>query len=100
MVAFTTRDPADRAAFMAYWAKILADHSVIKRTILHDEQVAGNIVSFEWDGKREVGYWLGKEYWGRGLATRALLEFLTVVKTRPLYAHAAADNVDSIRVLE
>lgn len=100
MAAFTPRDPADRDAFMEHWAKVLADDSVIKRTILVDGEVVGSIVSFEWEGKPEVGYWLGREYWGKGIATRALKEFLSIVTTRPLYAAAARDNAASIRVLE
>jgi RimJ/RimL family protein N-acetyltransferase len=100
MAAFTARDSADRDAFMAHWTKIMADDSITIRTILVDGRVAGNIVSFEWDGKPEVGYWIGREFWGRGIATRALSEFLGIVKTRPLYAAAARDNTGSIRVLE
>ncbi len=92
--------PRDRDAFMAHWAKIMADNSVILKTILFDEQAAGNIVSFEMSGKREVGYWIGKEYWGKGIATRALAAFLDHVKTRPLYAHVAKHNIGSRRVLE
>ena len=100
MVAFTSRDPNDREAFMAHWARILADDGITKRTILLDGHVAGNILSFVWDGKPEVGYWIGREYWGKGLATRALTHFLKIVATRPLYAQAARDNTGSIRVLE
>lgn len=100
MAAFTARDPSDIDTFMAHWAKILADDTIIKRTILFEGRVAGNLVCFGWQGKREVGYWLGREYWGKGLATRALAEFLAVVTERPLYAAAAKDNAASIRVLE
>jgi RimJ/RimL family protein N-acetyltransferase len=57
-------------------------------------------VSFEQSGEREVGYWIGREYWGKGIATRALSEFLGHVKVRPLYAHVAKHNIASIRVLE
>ncbi len=95
--------PRDREAFMAHWAKIMADENNILKTILYDDQVAGNIVSWEQpdeEGKREVGYWLGREYWGKGIATRALAAFLEIVKTRPLYAYAAKHNLASIRVLE
>ena len=97
MAAFPARD---REAFMAHWVKILAHNSVIVKTILFDGQVAGNIVGFEMDGKREVGYLIGKEYWGKGIATKALAAFLDHVKTRPLYAHAAKHNIGSRRVLE
>ena len=100
MAAFTARDPSDRDAFMRHWAKILADGSIVKRTILYDGQVAGSIVRFDQDGKPEVGYWIGREYWGKGIATRALSAFLDVVTERPLYAAAARDNLASIRVLE
>lgn len=100
MAAFTARDPADKDAFMAHWAKNLADDTTVNRTVLADGQVAGYIASFLWDGKREVGYWIGREFWGRGVATRALKAFLEIVESRPLYAAAAADNAASIRVLE
>ena len=97
MAAFPARD---RDVFMAHWAKIMADDAVVLKTILFDGHVAGNIVSFEMSGKREVGYWIGKEYWGKGIATRALAAFLDYVNTRPLYAHVAKHNIGSRRVLE
>jgi RimJ/RimL family protein N-acetyltransferase len=97
MAAFPSRD---RETFMAHWAKIMADVSVMLKTILFDGQVAGNIVSFELGGEREVGYWIGKEFWGKGIATQALGQFLIYIKTRPLYAHVAKHNIASRRVLE
>jgi RimJ/RimL family protein N-acetyltransferase len=97
MAAFPARD---RDAFMAHWAKIMADDSVVLKTILFNGQVAGNLVSFEISGEREVGYWIGKEFWGKGIATKALAEFLDYVKIRPLYAHVAKHNMASRRVLE
>jgi RimJ/RimL family protein N-acetyltransferase len=100
MAAFIVEDPSDRAAFDARWARILADDSITKKTVLVDGQVAGHVTGFEQFGKPSVGYWLGREFWGRGIATRALAEFLTLVETRPLYARAASDNIGSIRVLE
>jgi RimJ/RimL family protein N-acetyltransferase len=97
MAAFPSRD---RKAFMAHWTKILADATVIMKTILVDGQVAGNVVSWEQFGKQEVGYWIGKQYWGKGMATRALSAFLGHVQARPLYAYVAKHNIGSIRVLE
>ncbi len=97
MAAFPSRD---KDAFMAHWTKIMADESNILKTILFDGQVAGNIVSWEGSGEWEVGYWIGKEYWSKGIATQALAAFLGHVKTRPLYAHVAKHNVASRRVLE
>ena len=97
MAAFPSRE---RGAFMAHWAKLLHDETNVARAILFDEQVAGQIGSWEMDGRRWVGYWLGKEYWGKGIATKALAEMLTIVDQRPLYATVAKHNIGSRRVLE
>jgi len=97
MAAFPSRD---HEAFMAHLAKIMADKSVSFKAIVFDGQVAGSIVSWEIAGEREVGYWLGREFWGKGIATKALTEYLVIVKTRPLFAHVAKHNIASRRVLE
>lgn len=90
----------DREAFTAHWAKILADETLVTKTILFDGAVAGHVACFERDGKREVGYWIGREHWGRGIATRALSEFLGHAQERPVFAHVAKHNLGSLRVLE
>jgi putative PIN family toxin of toxin-antitoxin system len=100
MAAFTAKEPADRQAFMAHWTRILGDKTITKKTILFDGQVAGHVVSFEQFGTPEVSYWIGREFWGKGIATRALSELLGHVKVRPLYARAAKDNIASLRVLQ
>lgn len=100
MAAFTPENPADRTAFDAHWAKILANTSTINRTIVYDGQVAGNIAHFVMFDEPSVSYWLGKAYWGKGIATQALKLFLEIVTTRPLYARAVKDNIGSIRVLQ
>jgi len=92
--------PRDREAFLAHWRKILADDQVIKRTILLEIEVAGNVVCWEKSGKLFVGYWLGRSFWGQGLASRAISEFVSLVPARPIHAHVAKSNVASIRVLE
>jgi RimJ/RimL family protein N-acetyltransferase len=93
--------PRDREAFMEHWTiNILSNKSVSKKTILFKGLVVGNIVSWEQSGKQEVGYWIGKEYWGKGIATSALSEFLRFLKVRPLYAHVAKHNIGSLKVLE
>ncbi len=101
MAAFTASEPANREAFTAHWNRILADATIIVKTIVFDGQVAGHVLSHEDYSQPEVSYWLGKEYWGRGIATRALSDFLAHVnQTRPIYARAAKDNIGSLRVLE
>jgi RimJ/RimL family protein N-acetyltransferase len=97
MAAFPSRD---REPFMAHWAKILRDDKGIKQTIVYEGRVAGNIVSYEMEGETEVGYWIGKSYWGKGIASQALTHFLGIVKKRPLYAHVAQHNIASTRVLQ
>jgi RimJ/RimL family protein N-acetyltransferase len=98
MAQFPARD---REAYFALWCRIRGNDAIVKRTILCDGEVAGNIVSFlDDDGAREVGYWLGREFWGRGIATCALTQFLQLVRDRPLVAHASKGNIGSIRVLQ
>jgi RimJ/RimL family protein N-acetyltransferase len=100
MAAFTPKDPTDRTAYDARWAKILADKTILIQTILCDGQVAGSVLSYRWEGEPEVSYWLGREYWGRGIATWALGEFLEYDKSRPIFARVAKDNPASLRVLQ
>jgi RimJ/RimL family protein N-acetyltransferase len=97
MAAFPSRD---HDAFMTHWAKIRREPSNIIRTIVCDGQVAGNVGSWMGDGRRLVSYWVGREFWGRGVATAALAAFVSEVKERPLHAFVAKHNVGSIRVLE
>jgi RimJ/RimL family protein N-acetyltransferase len=97
MALFPARD---EKAFLTHWRKLLANDRVTKKTIVHDGAVAGNIVCFDRDGRREVGYWIGKQFWGKGLATRALAELLEEEGSRPLHATVATTNRGSIRVLE
>ena len=100
MAAFTAKDPTDREVFDAHWAKIMADLGILIKTILYDGQVAGSVLTHGWFGDPEVSYWLGREFWGKGIATQALRAFLDIQQTRPLYSRVAIDNLASIRVLE
>jgi RimJ/RimL family protein N-acetyltransferase len=102
MAAFTARDPTDRDAFMAHWARILGDETITIKTILFNGHVAGSVASYKDEefGKLEITYWIGRQYWGQGVATRALSTFVDQVPVRPLYGRAAKDNIASLRVLE
>ena len=99
MAAFTSPEADDRTSFERRWARLRSDSSTTNRVIEIGGRVVGHIASFDLEGHREVTYWIGREHWGRGIATRALREFLQVEATRPLYAGAASDNAASIRVL-
>ncbi|MFJ7973793.1 GNAT family N-acetyltransferase [Psychrobacillus sp. NPDC096389] len=100
MAVFTSIDPSDWDSFTTHWNKILTDKDILKQTIIFESNVVGHISCFEKFGEQEVSYWIGKEYWGKGIATKALREFLKYITIRPLYARAAKDNTGSLKVLE
>jgi RimJ/RimL family protein N-acetyltransferase len=103
MAAFTAADPDDRAAFDARWRRMLANDTATVKTIVVGDEVVGSVLCWldEKLGVPEVSYWIGREHWDKGFATRALAQFLeNVVTTRPLLGRAAKDNVGSLRVLE
>ena len=101
MAAFTAKDPTDRNAFNAHWSRIMSNPEILIRTIEYDGINSGHVLSYPIEGREEVSYWIGQEYWGMGIATKALAIFLADVnQTRPIYARVAKDNQGSIRVLE
>ena len=97
MAAFPARD---RHQFDAHWARLRGDDTLIVRTIDADGHVAGNIGSWQENGQQFLGYWIGREFWGRGVASQALALLMDEMSTRPLHAHVVKHNVGSIRVLE
>ncbi|HLW35662.1 MAG TPA: GNAT family N-acetyltransferase [Chthoniobacterales bacterium] len=100
MAAFVRKDRQQRAVFDAHWNKILNSSQNITKTIVAGEQVAGHIACFPDGTNMEVTYWLGREFWGKGLATKALNRMLDLVVDRPIFARTAIDNIGSIRVLQ
>jgi RimJ/RimL family protein N-acetyltransferase len=68
--------------------------------IVADGTVAGYIGSWQESGQQMLGYWIGREHWGRGVATQGLSLLVDEVSVRPLYAHVVAHNLGSIRVLD
>jgi RimJ/RimL family protein N-acetyltransferase len=97
MASFPSRD---RGPFMLHWEKIMKDRDVTIRVILYKGRIAGHLVCWKQNYEQEVGYWLGREFWGKGIASAALAEFLKVVNIRPLHAHIVNHNTASRRVLE
>lgn len=72
-----------------------------------DEAVGGIGFTVQHDvGRRsaEIGYWLGEEFWGRGLATQALIAVTDYAFANydlcRMYAHVFEWNPASARVLE
>jgi RimJ/RimL family protein N-acetyltransferase len=97
MAGFPSRD---RETFMAHRARIMADDKNELRTVLVGDEVAGDMNSWLRDGQRLVGYWIGRRFWGRGVATAGLRLFVAELSDRPLYAHVLRTNAGSVRVLE
>lgn len=94
-------DPSNRARFEAHWARNRQDPDATMRTIVgRSGEIVGHTAVFGPTGEREVTYWIGREYWGRGAASSALRELLSTVPDRPLHARAAAEDIASVRVLE
>jgi len=85
--------------FMAHWRGMMKDPNGSKKTIAADGKVLGNVLCFRRGGRDLIGYWIGREYWGQGIATRALAMFLQQVTTRPLFALVATHNIGSAKVL-
>ena len=98
MAAFESRE---EPAFTAHWLKLLADDAVVARTIELDGETVGHVESFPYGSGREVGYWIMKAHWGRGITSQALAQFLASHELRrPLTALVARHNRGSQRVLE
>jgi RimJ/RimL family protein N-acetyltransferase/ubiquinone/menaquinone biosynthesis C-methylase UbiE len=92
--------PRSAEAFEAHWTNALGDPCVTTKAILLGEEMVGYIACFGRDGRANVGYWVSREHWGKGIASRALELLLLEVATRPLYAQAATSNGASLRVLQ
>ena len=97
MVGMPSRERDD---FFDHWQKVMANPSIILRTILVGDEIAGYLCSFVKDAdEREVGYQLGKAFWAKGIATQALQLFLPLIPYRPLYGVTPAHNIGSQKVL-
>ncbi len=89
-----------RDDFFDHWQKVMANPAIILRTILADDEIAGYLCSFVKEAdEREVGYQLGRAFWGKGIATRALELFLPLIPYRPLYGVTPTHNIGSQKVL-
>lgn len=91
----------EREAFMTHWTtRVLGDPTVFVQAVTADGELAGSVVAWWDEDQRFIGYWFGRQYWGRGIGTRALTLFLGREKTRPLHADPFAGNTGSVRLLE
>jgi RimJ/RimL family protein N-acetyltransferase len=93
-------NPRSIEVFEAHWSKVLSDPALTARAVLAGDEIVGTIGCFGIDGQTNVGYWIDRNYWGQGIATRALKLLLLEVPLRPLYAHVATSNRPSLQVLQ
>jgi RimJ/RimL family protein N-acetyltransferase len=98
MAAFGQRREHDD--FIAHWRTILASPDAFARSVLVDEALVGNVMSWSSDDLRYVGYWIDRDWWGRGVGTEALRLAIGEIDERPLWALVVVPNVGSQRVLE
>ncbi|EGY02343.1 Acetyltransferase [Nitrospirillum viridazoti Y2] len=104
MAVFGAARPDDRIAFDAKWARIRINPDLLTRTVVTDGPegkgtVAGYVAHFPLIGQPAIAYWLGRAFWGRGIASAAVTQFIAGIPTRPLYARVAVSNMASARVL-
>ncbi len=87
-------------AFDTHMAKIMSSSENTFLAITRDSRLVGTIASYPSDGATEVTYWIDRNCWGQGIATRALGLLLEETPVRPLRARTASDNAGSLRVLQ
>lgn len=100
LAAFMPKDTNDREAYLARYATYLNDAEKHMKTIKIDDEIAGSISTFQMFDDTEITYWIDRKFWGKGIATAALNEFLKIEKHRPIYGRVAFDNYGSQKVLE
>jgi ribosomal-protein-alanine N-acetyltransferase len=100
LAAFTAKDRKDKTAYIEKYAKFLSDPTINMRTIKVNGIIAGSIAKFVMQNEAGITYWIDKKFWGQGIATAALNDFLKTEQARPIYGHVAFDNYGSQRVLE
>lgn len=113
--------PRPREVFFSRWDYIFKDPKVnglvieLRTGEADTFELVGSIACFQTDptGSTEaaralepseqincVGYWIAREHWGCGIASRALALFLQQETRRPLHATTAANNAASRHILE
>jgi [ribosomal protein S5]-alanine N-acetyltransferase len=100
LAAFTPKDPANEATYLEKYARHLADPTIHMCTIKLNNVIVGSIAKFVLQGDAEITYWIDRNFWGQGIASTALHNFLKIEQTRPLFGRVAFDNYGSQKVLE
>ncbi|WP_185287854.1 GNAT family N-acetyltransferase [Chryseobacterium lactis] len=100
LAAFMSQDSTHKEAYLAKYTRLLNDPTVNNQTIIADSEIVGSIAKFVMEGDAEITYWIDRAFWGKGIATAALKNFLSLETTRPLFGRVAFDNLGSQKVME
>ena len=100
LAAFMPKDPTDKFTYIEKYTKLLGEPTVNNQTIILDNIIVGSIAKFIMEGDTEITYWIDRKYWGKGIATKTLKEFLAIETNRPIFGRVAFDNFGSQKVLE
>ena len=100
LAAFTSKDPNDKTAYIEKYTKFLTDPTINMRTIKVNDVIVGSLAKFIMENEAEITYWIDRDFWGEGIATTALKDFLKIENTRPIFGRVAFDNYGSQKVLE
>ncbi len=100
LAAFTPKDPTNKAAYIEKYTKHLTDPTNNTQTIWLDDTIIGSIAKFIMFGDAEITYWIDRQYWGKGIASKTLQQFLDIERTRPVFGRVAFDNIGSQKVLQ
>lgn len=100
MAAFTSENPNDKIAYLKKWSAIVENPKINMQTIRLENKIVGSVIHFDMMNETNVSYWIDQKFWGMGIATKALNEFINNSDKRPLFGRVAFDNFGSQKVLE
>jgi RimJ/RimL family protein N-acetyltransferase len=100
LAAFMPKNHTDLTAYLDKYQKLLNDPTVNNQTITIDNTIVGSIAKFVMQGDTEITYWIDRKFWGQGIASNSLKEFLEIEPARPIHGRVAFDNFGSQKVLE
>lgn len=100
VAAFNSADPKDKKAYLDKWTGIVANPKVNMQTIFIDDVLVGSVIHFDLGDETNVSYWIDRKHWGKGIASKALQQFIATTDKQTLYGMVAFDNIGSQKVLE
>lgn len=86
--------------YIKNYLKLLEDPTVNSQTIIIGQTIVGTVAKFLREDKPEVTYLIDRKHCNKGIATRALQQFLSIITERPVYGRVATDNIPSQCVLK